>query len=137
MTTKTVSIALASALAVAGFSASAGAMPLSAGTAVNATTEAPVVQVRDGRRAAIIGGAVALGAVGAIAAANSRPYGGYYYDGYAAAPAPVYVYDDGPRYYDEGYAYSYDYAPAPRYYYPGSRRSMNGTFDPARNNSDK
>ncbi len=134
MTIKTVSIALASALAVAGFTASAGAMPLSTGTSVTAGHEAPVVQVRNGRKAAIIGGAVALGALGAAAAANARPYG--YYDG-GYAPERVYVYDDAPGYYDDGYAYGGYYEPAPRRYYRGERRNMNGAFDPARSNSDR
>jgi hypothetical protein len=124
--------------------ASAGSVPVDAGLA-HAGVESPIVQVRNGSKAAaiaIIGGIAALGVGAAIASQGRRSDPGYGYNGgYAPAYAPP------PQPYDEpqpGYAPSADYYPSggyeeeepyyvpapPPVYYPG-RRARYGYGAPA------
>jgi hypothetical protein len=92
----------------------AEARPLPATTGAVIAGEAPVTQIRSRRdaRNAAIAGAVALGAIGAIAAARSQPYA--YGPAYGYAPSYAYepAYGHAPVY-DHGYAPGYvtGYAP--------------------------
>jgi hypothetical protein len=82
-------------------------LPVTTGAAI--AGETPVTQIRS-RRNAAIAGAVALGAIGAIAAARSQPYG--YGPSYGHTPSygyePAYGYGPVVSGYDHGYARGYN-----------------------------
>lgn len=119
--------ALAAALATSAVPAVAAPMSAAAAGGLAGQSSLPIVQVKNGRNAAIFGalaGVAALGVGAAIASRNSYDNGygggyGYSQPGYYAQPQPSYGYYGGPVAVEEP-VYGYDepaavYA-APRYY---------------------
>lgn len=121
--------AVATAMAATALPAAAAPMSAAAAGGISTASSLPIVQVKNGRNAAIIGaiaGVTALGVGAAIASRNRYDDGygyGYQQPGYYAQPAPVYggglyggpVVVEQPQVYGGGYGPGRYYRDAPYY----------------------